>query len=174
MQRVATEQDFDVLVQALLAMARQVHARGEDAPPVLAMLLREPSELGMPVILAAPVGMLQHETLGDSGKDFIGHLLRTSAERPDVLVAAHLSEAWQSIPRDGVVLTPEFRPSEDPNRVEGLVISLLSAECQAMLFCEIERTADGRVIKEGTLQFETAATPLQGRLFRQTRPEQYN
>lgn len=167
MKIAATAPDFEVLTHALLSTARQIHARGEEAPPLIAMLLRECSDKGEPVILAVPVPMLQQEASREAGLNFIANILQSSAIRPDVLVVGHMTEAWLS-------LNPKGTPAQDPARQEGLVISLLSAECQALKVCEIEHVEGMRVIKEQPLQFDSKDAPLVGRFFRQASSMQYS
>lgn len=108
---------------------------------------------------------LQTEEAGGVGKDFIAHMLQTLAQAPEVQVVGYLSEAWMSQATKGANVT-NLRPSEDPNRTECVIITLMSADCQALQICPIGRNEDTVNVTVTEMQFDRPENPLQGRFVR--------
>lgn len=178
MNRTATRDDFEKLSGVLLDFAKHHLTASNDIPPIVAMMGPVPEEELGPEgpsmrIGIMPVGMFQTEALGSRGKDFVAFLLQQMATQPDVLVAGYISEAWMSqgtAGADGAPEAPVVPPSQDPNRTECVILTLMSADCQAMQICPIVRKDDGVDVTVKELQFQGEGDlKFSGRFLREPR-----
>lgn len=169
----ATREEFEEVSQALLGLARHVLNQGAELEPVIAVRAPVPdeefgdgAELKMGIGLL-PVGMLQTEEAGDAGKNRVAALMHQMVLQPEVRLVGYMAEAWMSKAEPGAD-TSRIRPSEDPARTECVIITLLSADCQAMQICPIVRREDSVELTEEPLQFDREnGLSLRGRFMRE-------
>lgn len=162
MKEVATREDFEKLSSVLLDFAQHTLSQGDELSPVIAVMPTSPDgdvgpERPVRTIGFMPVGALQTEEAGGAGKDFIAHMLQTLAQAPEVQVVGYLSEAWMSQATKGANVT---------NRTECVIITLMSADCQALQICPIGRNEDTVNVTVTEMQFDRPENPLQGRFVR--------
>lgn len=159
--------DFEALAQAARLLAGEQLAAGAEVMPAMLLLgslaatdvslaevpipfpARTLGDLRGASLVCVPLGFLMVAERQPRGKRIITHLLRDFADRPEVRVLAFMHEAWVSTKRDSP-------PAEDPERTEALSITLMSADCQALMICPLEpRDAGKRILLEGALVFDT-------------------
>lgn len=161
---VATREDFEAACSIAKDLAQDVYTRTPDLPPAGLVFSKtddgrwDVGIIDMAPFFAMPVGKQMA----------VAMLNQLMQDRPSVLLTCLLSEAWRverPVPADGesVSMLP---PSEDPNRIECLMLNVLSRESQAVKALDIDRSAEDITLKEGDLVFVDADTRLQGNMIR--------
>lgn len=169
----ATRKEFEEVRQVLLGLARHVLNQGAELEPVIAVMAPVPGEesedsaepkMGVGLL---PVGMFQTEEAGDAGKNHIAALMHRMVLQREVRLVGYMAEAWMSKAEPGAD-TSRIRPLEDPARTECVIITLLSADCQAMQICPIVRREDSVELTEEPLRFDREnGLSLRGRFMRE-------
>ena len=77
--------------------------------------------------------------MADATRGRVFKMMQTLAAKPDVACVCFASEAWKAEARE------EFKhltPSESPNRIEVLMLNVMNATRQAIMYCRIIRQTD--------------------------------
>ena len=165
-------EDFETLMAAIEEMATVGLAEDGAVSPMILLLLDpaaapEGIPKGATPVVVLPVGELQSDELGDAGKDAVMQLLSNSARRPEVRIAAHLTEAW-IVTGPAATSAPKGRSiSSHPQREEVVLANMLSADVQAMAMWRMVRE-DGKVrlAGRGELKFLGKEAEYSGRFIR--------
>lgn len=136
MNQEPTNQMFSDFLECAYDAAARIYKESDEVSPVILVLAAD--ESGRLFLRPISVAHLQTD---DAGKDGIAFLLRSVMEHPSVVMAGYLSEAWSVVQAEdapGLACSP----SDHPDRVEMLVVTLLSKSRQFFVATEIDRTGD--------------------------------
>lgn len=156
----ATREDFEGLAAALLDYAQHFYSTHTDELLSMVGILRRAPETEEAGEQGYEIGMIQAAALkthGINSRDEMLAMMHDTAARPDVLVVAHMGEAWT---------VPTEAPGATREREEILTLQLLSAEAQALQLCRLTRGPARTFVESGLLCFDSPEKPVEAPLFR--------
>lgn len=140
-------EDFETMANALLSYAKSSYATTPDLPPVIIVLPRGGADNnGSLRVGVLPVGHLQTEDCVETSREAVAALLQEYVSDPEVLIAAHLSEAWS----DPVPTPDDATPAA---RTEVLQLMMVAADAQAWQHCPLTRSQDRVTIGNSMIHF---------------------
>lgn len=175
MTATATGEDFELLALEMQRLASVALDLGQPVPASLILMggipvhqVRLP-HAGQPLpaeevsagtagvrLLRVPMGVFLSEPAGRMGRQLIAAVLQGLAQHPEITVLGFMAEAWLSRrPPDNSDCAPDTA-----SRQEVLMLTLLSAECQALQLCPITRVEGRGVLAPAPLLFDTEGQGL--------------
>lgn len=167
--RVATKEDFERLVALMAGFARdQYKQTAEIAPALFVVNFLEGGTEDEVEVGVMPVGALQ---TGKNSKTVLAEFMQYASTQPGVLLVGHLTEGWMVLADGPGHEQPSGPLSQHPDRQEVLMFNILSADCQALKRCVLQRNGDSVFFDETSeLQFvNTAGANFKG-VFARSRP----
>lgn len=163
---VATREDFEAACAIAKKLALDVYTRSPDLPPAGLVFTKDDKGgwsvglIDMALFFSLPSAM---------GKQLAVALMnKILMEDQDVLMTCLLSEAWRverPAPAEGEPLST-LAPSEDPNRIECLMVNVLSRESQAIKSMDINRSGAEVTLTERELVFVSSDGKASGNMVR--------
>lgn len=163
---VATREDFEAACAIAKELALDAYTRSPDLPPAgLVFFKDETGGWNVDLIDMAPFFSLPSAI----GKQLaVAMMNRMLVEDHSVLMTCLLSEAWRverPVPAEGEPLST-VAPSEDPNRIECLMVNVLSRESQAIKALDINRSGAEVTLTERELVFVSSDGKASGNMVR--------
>lgn len=135
----------------------------EKAFPVVAEAIAQGEELPPGFILIFSDGTYQGSDLSPIPHNQWGAFQAFTLQRDDVAAIGIVHEGWAVRANAAEELDLSIRPSEHPNRIEGVCFMFTTKEGQqAFSMCEIERPAN--TLKKEPLRFMGEGDSLSGRM----------